>query len=78
MRVLDAQEGRPETIVTGRYILPGGKRSRDPLGGPEIKCNVDTDVHRREAAGPSVRLASGDGSCTAGLDVAERTAADAA
>ena len=23
----------------------GGRRSRDPLGGPEIKCNVDKVFH---------------------------------
>jgi|SRR5579884_145558 len=50
--------GRTETVVSGRYVLPGGKLSRDPLGGPEIKCNVDNVFH---AAGPAraVELASG-------------------
>lgn len=50
--------GPSERIVTGRYVLPGGKLSRDPLGGPEIKCNVDQTFH---AGGParSVELANG-------------------
>lgn len=32
--------GSVEDIVSGRYVLPDGTLSRDPLGGPEIKCNV--------------------------------------
>ena len=35
----------PEQIVRGRYILPSGRRSRDPLGGPEIKCTSDQTFH---------------------------------
>ncbi len=47
-----------EQVVTGRYVLPGGTLSRDPLGAPEIKCNVDQVFH---ATGPAraVELASG-------------------
>ena len=41
MRLLDRHGGRPEQIVRGRYILASGRRSRDPLGGPEIKCTSD-------------------------------------
>jgi hypothetical protein len=41
-RLLDARFGEPERTVQGRYVLPDGTRSRDPLGGPEVKCNVDT------------------------------------
>jgi len=26
-------------------VLPDGKLSRDPLGGPEIKCDVDTQFN---------------------------------
>ncbi len=37
VRVLGTQ-GRPETIVRGRYVLPGGTLSRDPLGGPVLNC----------------------------------------
>jgi hypothetical protein len=39
-------------------VLPGGKLSRDPLGGPEIKCNLDTQFH---STGPAraVELANG-------------------
>ena len=58
MKLLDAHNGPAESIVAGRYILPGGTLSRDPLGGPEIKCNVDTQFH---ATGPAtgVELANG-------------------
>jgi hypothetical protein len=39
--LLDAHGGPAERVVVGRYVLPGGALSRDPLGGPEIKCTVD-------------------------------------
>jgi hypothetical protein len=45
VRLLDRHGGPPERIVAGRYILPGGRRSRDPLGGPEIKCTATTTFH---------------------------------
>ena len=45
VRALDLHGGKPERIVQGRYVLPGGTRSRDPLGGPEIKCNMDMTFH---------------------------------
>jgi hypothetical protein len=41
IRALDFHSGKPERVVQGRYVLPGGERSRDPLGGPEVKCNTD-------------------------------------
>ena len=47
------RDGRPETIVRGRYVLPGGVHSRDPLGGPVLKCAVDTTYTRR---GPAVAV----------------------
>jgi hypothetical protein len=58
VKLLDAHNGPAERIAYGRYILPGGTLSRDPLGGPEIKCNVDTTFH---ATGPAtgVELANG-------------------
>jgi len=40
VKVLDAANGRAERVVRGRYVLPGGARSRDPLGLPVIKCTV--------------------------------------
>ncbi len=41
--VLDHTEGAPEDVRVGRYVLPGGTRSRNPLGVPSsIKCAVDT------------------------------------
>ena len=49
--LLDANDGAPEDIVQGRYVLPDGSLSRDPLGGPEIKCNVDKTF---AAKGPAV------------------------
>ncbi len=57
VRVLD-RHGRAERIVRGRYILPSGERSRDPLGGPEIKCNVDQTFHYAGRA-VGVQLAGG-------------------
>jgi hypothetical protein len=39
--LLDAHGGAPERIVTGRYVLGDGTRSRDPLGGPVVKCTTD-------------------------------------
>jgi hypothetical protein len=58
VKLLDVHNGPAESVVVGRYILPGGTLSRDPLGGPEIKCNVDTQFH---ATGPAtgVELANG-------------------
>jgi hypothetical protein len=58
VRLLDSHGGPAETIATGRYVLPGGRLSRDPLGGPELKCTVDMTFHR---SGPAraVELASG-------------------
>ncbi len=57
VRLLD-QHGAPEEIVRGRYILPSGQRSRDPLGGPEIKCTSDQTFHYAGRA-VGVALASG-------------------
>jgi hypothetical protein len=58
VRLLDRHSGRPEKIVRGRYILPGGRRSRDPLGGPEIKCTTDQTFH---SAGDAVGVALASG-----------------
>jgi hypothetical protein len=41
VRLLDDHGGRAEQIVRGRYVLPGLRLSRDPLGGPEVKCSID-------------------------------------
>ncbi len=41
--VLDRTEGAPEDVRVGRYVLPDGTRSRNPLGVPSsIKCTLDT------------------------------------
>jgi hypothetical protein len=45
VRILDSHGGKPEIRVNGRYVLPGGTHSRDPLGRPEIKCDQDTVFH---------------------------------
>jgi hypothetical protein len=45
VRLLDRHSGTPERTVPGRYILTSGRRSRDPLGGPEIKCMSDQTFH---------------------------------
>src|SRR5581483_5682001 len=39
--LLDRYGGAPEAIVAGRYVLGDGTRSRDPLGGPELKCTSE-------------------------------------
>ena len=45
--------------MRGRYILPSGRRSRDPLGGPEIKCTQRSDLPLRRAARSPSQLAGG-------------------
>ncbi|MGZ4303460.1 MAG: hypothetical protein ACXVEW_00245 [Solirubrobacteraceae bacterium] len=57
-RLLDRHGGRSEQIVRGRYVLPSGRRSRDPLGGPEIKCTSDQTFHHAGRA-VAVQLAGG-------------------
>jgi hypothetical protein len=59
VKLLDKESGAPERIVTGRYVLPGGVLSRDPLGGPEIKCNVDTKFVAASKPAAEVELANG-------------------
>ncbi len=55
--VLDKHSGVREDIRAGRYVLPGGALSRDPLGLPaSIKCNVDTVFH---PTGPAVAVKAG-------------------
>jgi hypothetical protein len=58
VRLLDEHGGPSERIVRGRYQLPGHRLSRDPLGGPEIKCSTD---QRFVSTGPAigVELAGG-------------------
>jgi hypothetical protein len=53
--LLDANAGglAPEAVEQGRYVLPDGKLSRDPLGGPQIKCATDT---RFQPDGPAVAV----------------------
>ena len=58
VRLLDEHGGPAERIAAGRYLLPGHKLSRDPLGGPEIKCSTD---QRFISVGPAraVELSNG-------------------
>lgn len=51
--LLQDHYGPPEDVVAGRYVLPDGRLSRDPLGGPEVKCSVDTSF---TAQGPAVAV----------------------
>ncbi|MDX6642973.1 MAG: hypothetical protein QOD76_935, partial [Solirubrobacteraceae bacterium] len=48
--ILDAHGGAAESISTGRYVLPDGTLSRDPRGGPVVKCNVDQTYRAAGAA----------------------------
>jgi hypothetical protein len=57
--LLDHQGGPPETIARGRYVLGNGTLSRDPLGGPEIKCNTDLTFIPASRSAVAVKLASG-------------------
>jgi hypothetical protein len=57
--LLDSRGIPAERIVTGRYVLPSGSLSRDPLGRPVIKCNVDTTY---QPDGPAIAVfVPGDG-----------------
>ncbi len=58
LALLDAHGGGGADIVTGRYVLPDGALSRDPLGGPEIKCSGTTRFH---PSGRAVAVRLGDG-----------------
>ena len=39
--ILDSHGGTPEDVRVGRYVMPDGSLSRDPLGSPVLKCSVD-------------------------------------
>jgi hypothetical protein len=41
--ILDSHGGTPEDVRVGRYLMPDGSLSRDPLGSPVLKCSVDTN-----------------------------------
>ncbi len=43
----------------GRYVLPGGALSRDPLGGPMLNCTTATTYTAAGHPARSVRLANG-------------------
>jgi hypothetical protein len=48
--LLDSRGLPAERVATGRYVLPDGSLSRDPLGRPVIKCDVDQTY---QPAGPA-------------------------
>ncbi len=56
--LLDSHGGTAETVATGRYLMPDGSLSRDPLGGPEPKCSVDATFR---ASGPATAVELADG-----------------
>jgi hypothetical protein len=58
VKLLNGYGGAPEQVAEGRYVLPNGALSRDPLGGPELKCNVDQTFHYAGRA-VAVELANG-------------------
>lgn len=51
--LLDARGLPAERVVTGRYVLPDGSLSRDPLGRPVIKCDLDRTY---QPAGPATAV----------------------
>ena len=59
VRLLDAHGGAPETIVAGRYVLSGGRLSRDPLGGAELNCSSSTTFTAAPRPATAVELSSG-------------------
>jgi hypothetical protein len=51
---LDANGGAPEPVVTGRYVLPGGALSRNPLGRTDaVQCTTNTTF---VGGGPAVAI----------------------
>jgi hypothetical protein len=58
VKLLDAGGTKPEHVRHGRYVMPDGSLSRDPLGSPVVKCDVDKTYHR---AGPAIAFEGTDG-----------------
>lgn len=59
VRLLDAHGGAAETIRAGRYVLPGGKLSRDPLGDPELNCSSNITFLAARHPATAVELSNG-------------------
>jgi hypothetical protein len=57
VELLDSRASAPERIVRGRYVLPDGSLSRDPLGHPVIKCDVDRTY---QPSGPAIAVFAPD------------------
>ncbi len=58
--LLDRKGGAPERIVAGRYVLADHRLSRDPLGGPELKCTVSKKFVAAPRPAGAVELAGGE------------------
>jgi hypothetical protein len=58
VKLLDRGGAKPEPVVRGRYVMPDGSLSRDPLGGPTVKCKQDQTYHPKGPAA-AVELAGG-------------------
>jgi hypothetical protein len=59
IKLLDAHDGAAERIVEGRYVLANHTVSRDPLGGPELKCDVPDETFHYAGRAVAVELANG-------------------
>jgi hypothetical protein len=57
-KLLDAGGQKREPVYQGRYVLPDGKLSRDPLGEPTIKCDLDK-TYLRDGPALAVELKTG-------------------
>lgn len=56
VQILTAHNGTPEQIIQGRFVLPNGLLSRNPLGTTDtIKCTGDVDTSF-DATGPAVGI----------------------
>jgi hypothetical protein len=60
VHLLDGRSGGGERVRTGRYVLPGGTLSRDPLGGPgSLGCTVRTRFTATRHPAVAVALSGG-------------------
>jgi hypothetical protein len=55
VRLLRAHYGTPERVSRGRYVLPSGRLSRDPLGSP-ASLNCSTHTRFRTAKHPATEV----------------------
>jgi hypothetical protein len=62
VKLLDKGGTKPEPIEQGRYVMPDGSLSRDPEGGPNVRC--DTGHTTYQPAGPAKGVELKNGSVT--------------